>query len=99
MAKVHFLKTWPEYFQQVQNGNKKFELRKADRDFHVNDFLVLQEYHPEPKQYTGRNLVVQVTDVFDNIRNEDWGIDGLKPGYCILSFNCLTREVYDIKQY
>lgn len=101
MAKVHFLKTWPEHFQAIHSGNKKFELRKADRDFHVNDFIVLQEYFPEQKTYGGRNLIVQITYIFDNISNsEDWGIDGLRPGYCILSFNLLTNEVFNqIKQF
>ena len=31
--KTHDLKTWPEYFAEIANGNKTFELRKNDRDF------------------------------------------------------------------
>ena len=52
--KTHELKTLPEYFEQVWNGNKRFELRKNDRDFQENDILILKEYNFEDKRYTQR---------------------------------------------
>jgi len=49
-------KVWPEYFQQILNGKKKFELRLADFDIKEGDILVLEEYDPETDTYTGRKI-------------------------------------------
>lgn len=42
--KVHYLKTWPEFYDAILKGEKPFEIRRNDRDFRVGDFLVLQEF-------------------------------------------------------
>jgi hypothetical protein len=42
----HRLKTWPEYFRAIRNREKTFEVRLNDRDFKVDDVLVLQEFDP-----------------------------------------------------
>ena len=39
----HHLKTETEYFQSVERGEKKFELRKNDRDFQKYDMVSLHE--------------------------------------------------------
>ena len=52
---THELKTWPEYFQAVRNRSKTFEVRKNDRNFHPGDTVILQEYDPITKQYTGEH--------------------------------------------
>jgi ribosomal protein S17 len=49
-------KVWPEYFQLILNGTKKFELRLADFDIKEGDLLILEEYDPETKTYTGRTI-------------------------------------------
>ncbi len=49
-------KTWPESFQAVLEGRKKFDLRLADFDLREGDTLILEEYNPETKQYTGRSI-------------------------------------------
>ena len=54
-ARVHYLKTWPEFFQAVKKGKKKFEMRYNDRDYKVNDILCLQEYNPDIEAYTDSN--------------------------------------------
>jgi len=43
----HELKVWPEYFEPVAGGWKRFELRKDDRGFKVGDAVVLKEWDPE----------------------------------------------------
>jgi len=49
-------KVWPEYFQMILNGKKKFELRLADFELKEGDTLILEEYEPETKTYTGRRI-------------------------------------------
>jgi len=53
-------KIWPEYFELVKSGKKKFELRLADFDIKEGDILVLEEWNPETKQYTGRTIEKKV---------------------------------------
>lgn len=59
----HELKTWPEYFEPVCSGVKRFEYRKNDRDFQVGDILWLREYDPATDKYSGRAIFVEVTYV------------------------------------
>jgi len=56
-------KVWPEYFQQIKNGTKKFELRLADFDVKEGDVLVLEEYEPETNTYTGRKIKKKVGNI------------------------------------
>lgn len=75
---THALKTWPEFFQKVKSGIKSFELRKNDRDFKLGDSLLLQEYNPETKKYTGEEWEGEITYVFSD------EAFGLKKGYILL---------------
>jgi len=49
-------KIWPDYFDQVASGNKTFEYRLADWEAKEGDTLVLKEWDPETKNYTGREI-------------------------------------------
>ncbi len=49
-------KVWPEYFQQIINDKKTFELRLNDFDISEGDILLLKEWDPQTKDYTGRTL-------------------------------------------
>lgn len=44
--KEHHLKCWPEFFSPIQEGLKPFEIRRNDRDFQVDDLLILEEWVP-----------------------------------------------------
>jgi hypothetical protein len=52
---VHEKKIWPEFFDRVQRGEKTFEVRLADEDYQAGDTLVLREWDPQRKEYTGRS--------------------------------------------
>jgi len=69
----HELKCLPSYFEQVILGNKRFEIRKNDRDFRVGDFVVLNEWL-DSVGFTGRSMAAVITYVTDFP-------DGLKDGY------------------
>ena len=56
-------KVWPEYFQKIIEGKKTYELRLADWECNPGDILVLKEWDPETKEFTGRTIEKEVTYV------------------------------------
>jgi len=56
-------KIWPKYFEVVSSGKKKFELRLNDFDIKEGDTLVLEEWDPKTKRYTGRKIEKKVSYV------------------------------------
>lgn len=56
-------KAWPELFEKIISGEKTFDLRLADWPCHIGDTLVLQEFDPKTKKFTGREIKKQVTFV------------------------------------
>ncbi len=74
----HELKCWPGPFQAVVEGRKRFEYRKNDRGFEVGDILVLREWDPSSKDYTGRSVRARVTYAL-------LGGFGIPDGFAVLS--------------
>ncbi len=56
-------KTWPELFKKVKSGQKKFDLRVADFNIKKGDILVLEEWNPKLKKYTGQKIKKKVNYV------------------------------------
>ena len=56
-------KIWPEFFGKILSGEKTFEIRLADFECGKGDRLVLREYDPKTKEYTGRKIERTVTYV------------------------------------
>lgn len=56
-------KTTPEFFQDILDGKKTFEVRLADWKCKVGDILVLKEWDPKKKEYTGRTAEKKITYV------------------------------------
>lgn len=72
---IHELKTWPGPFNAVVSGEKRHEIRVSDRAFNEGDTLILREWDPIKKVYSGHSFDVKVTYV---TRGGEWGIpDGL----------------------
>ena len=57
-------KTWAKQFNLVKAGTKKFDLRMADFKIKKGDTLVMEEYDPKKKEYTGRKISKKVRYVF-----------------------------------
>jgi len=57
-------KTWAKDFELIESGKKKFDLRLADFDVQEGDTLVLEEWNPEIKEYTGRTIEKKVDFVY-----------------------------------
>ena len=80
-------KIWPEYFEKILSGEKTFELRLADFECNVGDILVLKEWDPTTKQYTGRVLEKKVTYVSKTKNQQFWSREDLeKYGFQIIAF-------------
>lgn len=54
-------KIWPKYFDLVKLKKKKFELRLADFECKEGDILLLKEWDPKTKEYTGRELKKKIS--------------------------------------
>ncbi|MBU0636433.1 DUF3850 domain-containing protein [Candidatus Micrarchaeota archaeon] len=65
-------KTWPEFFELVKNGKKSFDVRLADFECNEGDTLVLEEWNPKIKQYTGRSITKKVGVVLKTKEIEFW---------------------------
>ena len=65
-------KIWPEYFELVNSGEKRFELRLADFDIKEGDTLILEEWDPKINQYTGRTIEKKV-DYILKFNLDDFG--------------------------
>jgi len=46
----------PKYFNLIKSGKKKFELRLAEFKIKEGDILILREWDPKKKEYTGREI-------------------------------------------
>ncbi len=56
-------KLWKQYYDAVASGEKKAEFRLNDFDVAEGDTLLLEEWDPETKTYTGRVIERTVTCV------------------------------------
>ena len=80
-------KIWPEYFQAIVDGKKTYELRLADFECSEGDTLVLKEWNPKTKLYTGRIVEKIVTYVSKTKGINFWSKEDIeKYGYQIISF-------------
>lgn len=73
--KVHSVKIGKEFFEDVKNNIKTFELRKNDRNYKAGEILELHEY--EAGEETGRTCRKLITYMLKEFT-------GLQDGYCIL---------------
>ena len=77
---IHELKTIQPYFEDVWCDRKTFEIRKNDRDFQINDLLVLKEYNGMML----RNIVAKIIYILDDINY-------VKEGFVILGIKILEK--------
>ena len=86
--KVHELKTWPPQFNAIIEGRKTAEFRKNDRDFEVDDLLILREWYPpgyDVKPPYSRQYIVAI------IKQMESGGFGIPEGYVVMSIETITK--------
>lgn len=87
-SKVHSLKTNPDSFADLSAGVKNFTVRRNDRKFSSNDYVLLREYDENKGAYTGNDFMMQILKVYEPA---DLPAEcQFDEEFCILS---LTREV------
>ncbi|EIA7337258.1 DUF3850 domain-containing protein [Listeria monocytogenes] len=74
MSKTHELKILSEYFWDIAEGRKTFEIRKNDRDFQVGDILILREWDDMD---TGLYTVVEVVYMTDYEQKDGFVVLGI----------------------
>lgn len=77
---THELKILPRWFNDVAENRKRFEIRKADRDFKVGDWIDLKEW--EDGEYTGCYIHAKIEYIYLGD-----GTYGLPEGWCILGID------------
>jgi hypothetical protein len=91
----HILKCWPNAYDAVASGIKRFEWRKDDRGFEVGDVLVLRKWDPSPRPGCGvigyvrqRELTIGAVEYTDQRVRVTYilrGMFGIPEGYCVMS--------------
>ncbi|TAL20479.1 DUF3850 domain-containing protein [Patescibacteria group bacterium] len=84
---IHHKKIWPQFFRAILEGRKTFELRLADWRCKPGDTLVLEEWNPKTKKYTGRKLKKKVTYVLKTKEVDFWSKKEVeKYGFQVIAF-------------
>ena len=79
-------KVWPKYYDKIVSGEKTFELRLADWECSPGDTLLLREWNPETREYTGRESEKTITYVLKTKSVDLWPKEDVdKYGYQIIS--------------
>ena len=81
-------KVWPELFEKVLSGEKKFDLRLADEEIKEGDTLILEEWDSKKKEYTGRRVEKKVGFVLKTKDLKFWSEEDInKYGFLVFSLN------------
>jgi hypothetical protein len=91
-SSTHELKTDSEVFNRVWDQVKLYEIRKNDRNFLVDDILILKETkhtgeemsYGAPLIYTERKIYAKVLDILNGPKY------GLGEGWCIMSIRIMN---------
>lgn len=100
---IHWLKTDPPYFEEVWQGRKPFEVRYNDRNYQVDDILILAEKteqsdKPRPANSSEKAVIARVISV---LSSESFPL-GLQEGYCTLGLHIIGKlygDDVDLFQY
>ncbi|MBC2294734.1 DUF3850 domain-containing protein [Listeria booriae] len=88
---IHELKTEQAYFSEVWDGKKRFEIRKDDRNFAVDDTLVLREI--QHHHYTGNCVLAKITYMTDFMQREGYKVLGIE---IIANYSGLHEEYMEL---
>ena len=63
---THTVKSWSYLFQAAKAGLKTHDVRDmTDRDYKVDDHMIMQEFDNTTGEYTGDSIEVEITYITD----------------------------------
>lgn len=89
MKKTHKLKITPQYYKEVANGTKTFEIRKNDRNYQMGDIVILREYNEGTEDYTGNELSFKIGFITSYGQVND---------YVVFSIQPLEQKIYVVEK-
>lgn len=74
--KIHSVKCWPVYFEEIAAGRMTSNMRLDDgKDYQVGDGLIFQEFDPDKREYTNREVRTRITHALrPHKQGPTWGI-------------------------
>lgn len=88
MKKIE-LKVWMNYFEDIKDHRRNFELRYNDRNFQVGDILRLREYNEKENYYTDRQVFRIISYILSDTTF------GLKDNWVVIGFEPVLPKVDD----
>lgn len=85
---LHKLKLKKKYYKISEQGLKNFEVRKNDRNYKIDDLLLLCEINDELK-FTGNSHLKQICYILDDS-------DFVKEGYVILGVEIIHTDILNM---
>jgi len=87
------LKILKNYFNDILFNNKRFELRKNDKNFLINDVIILREFDDINNSYTyysENKITIRIIYVLKDVEKY-----GLNKDYCIFGFDILFKQEFE----
>ncbi len=80
------VKSWTYLFDEIVAGRKTADMRdKTERDYKVDDTMLLRRYDQASGAYTGEEVEVKITHIISNDTPCAMSSVALARDYCILS--------------
>jgi len=84
-SKIHIVKCWIQFKDDIISGKKKFEVRVNDRDYRVGDILIQQFWDNDLKRYVGGQVEQKIDYVLSG------GQFGIEPNTVVMSVSSISE--------
>ena len=82
----------PDFYDLVNSNKKNFELRLNEFEVNEGDTLILEEWDPETKEYTGRTIEREVGYVL-KFKLNDFGQEDLIKEKGLVVFSLRDKKI------
>lgn len=62
--RLHFLKSYAAFFDDVKYGHRLFEVRRDDREFEVDDFVCLMKFSCYGERFLGEFVLYRIVSLY-----------------------------------